>query len=143
MAAQGRERGGVAVLCGGGVSNAAADIGGTSGGLEAEEKKNSDSPILFFLLFHKAIRMELEALHQSALAFATGQLVDIQPVIALYRFLRSVYKHHSNAEDEVHETCFMMMTSSMNIKSMKDAIELGIWMGFKLLIDFLKLVLLG
>lgn len=59
------------------------------------------SPILIFLYFHKAIRLELDQLHQSAMAFATGQLTDIHPLFDRYHFLRSIYKHHSNAEDEV------------------------------------------
>lgn len=60
------------------------------------------SPILIFLFFHKAIRNELDALHRSAVAFATGKRSDIRPLLERYHFLRSVYKHHSNAEDEVH-----------------------------------------
>ncbi|KAK7842914.1 zinc finger protein brutus [Quercus suber] len=60
------------------------------------------SPILIFLFFHKAIRNELDALHRSAMAFATGKRSDIRPMLERYHFLRSVYKHHSNAEDEVH-----------------------------------------
>ncbi|RVX14023.1 Zinc finger protein BRUTUS [Vitis vinifera] len=61
------------------------------------------SPILIFSFFHKAIRVELDALHQSAMAFATGQRADIRPLFKRYHFLRSIYKHHCNAEDEV---CF-------------------------------------
>ena len=64
---------------------------------ESEEK----SPILIFLLFHKALRNELDALHRLALAFATGNSVDIQSLFQRYGFLRSIYKHHSVAEDEV------------------------------------------
>ncbi|CDO98421.1 unnamed protein product [Coffea canephora] len=109
MAAQGGEGGGggvAVVLCGGAVSNAldslspapAPDDGGT---VEEISEQNSNSPILFFLFFHKAIRLELDCLHRSALAFATGKLVDIQSLVERYHFLRSIYKHHSNAEDEV------------------------------------------
>ncbi|PQQ01183.1 uncharacterized protein Pyn_18684 [Prunus yedoensis var. nudiflora] len=54
-----------------------------------------------FLFFHKAIRKELDALHRSAMAFATGKRTDIRPLLERYHFLRSIYKHHSNAEDEV------------------------------------------
>lgn len=105
MATQGREGGGgVAVLCGGGAVNA-VDCSSTSSSNGVLEKESSgdkqDSPILFFLFFHKAIRLELDALHRSALAYATGQLEDIQPLLKRYRFLRSVYKHHCHAEDEV------------------------------------------
>jgi zinc finger-like protein len=60
-----------------------------------------DSPILFFLFFHKAISAELDALHLSAMAFAAGQLIDLQPLIEQYHLLRSIYQHHSSAEDEV------------------------------------------
>ncbi|CAH9084819.1 unnamed protein product [Cuscuta epithymum] len=103
MAAQVREGGGggVAVLCGGATANAPVD----SSSQEALEgplaNLDDHSPILFFLFFHKAIRLELDSLHHSALAYATGQLSDIQPLLQRYRFLRSVYKHHSDAEDEV------------------------------------------
>ncbi|OIT05344.1 PREDICTED: zinc finger protein BRUTUS [Nicotiana attenuata] len=101
MAAQGREGGGgVAVLCGGAVNAVDSSTSASSGVLDKESTKQ-DSPILFFLFFHKAIRLELDALHRSALAYATGQLADIQPLLKRYRFLRSVYKHHSHAEDEV------------------------------------------
>jgi zinc finger-like protein len=60
------------------------------------------SPILIFLFFHKAIRNELDALHRSAMAFATGNRSDIRPLLDSYHFLRLIYKHHSNAEVEVH-----------------------------------------
>ncbi|XP_062158173.1 zinc finger protein BRUTUS [Alnus glutinosa] len=59
------------------------------------------SPILIFLFFHKAIRNELDALHRSAMAIATGNRSDIRPLLDSYHFLRLIYKHHSNAEDEV------------------------------------------
>ncbi|XVF12294.1 hypothetical protein REPUB_Repub08aG0103500 [Reevesia pubescens] len=72
-----------------------ASFGGFSE--DSEEK----SPILIFLLFHKAVRNELDALHRLALAFATGNTVDIQSLFQRYGFLRSIYKHHSVAEDEV------------------------------------------
>lgn len=70
----------------------------TSGYLKSSEP---NSPILIFLLFHKAIRKELDALHRLAMAFATGKRTDIRPLLERYHFLRSIYKHHSNAEDEV------------------------------------------
>jgi len=103
MATQGREGGGgVAVLCGGGVNAVDSSASSSNGVLEKETSGGKqESPILFFLFFHKAIRLELDALHRSALAYATGQLEDIQPLLKRYRFLRSVYKHHCHAEDEV------------------------------------------
>ncbi|KAL4363082.1 hypothetical protein GQ457_04G039090 [Hibiscus cannabinus] len=64
---------------------------------ESEEK----SPILTFLLFHKAVRNELDVLHRLALAFATGNSVNIQSLFQRYGFFRSIYKQHSVAEDEV------------------------------------------
>lgn len=73
----------------------------SKGGLESEEE-DTKSPILIFLYFHKAIRNELDTLHLLTLAFATGhQTVEIKPLFQRYRFLRLVYKYHSNAEDEV------------------------------------------
>ncbi|XP_010274617.1 PREDICTED: uncharacterized protein LOC104609887 [Nelumbo nucifera] len=65
--------------------------------------KNSalKSPFLIFLFFHKAIRSELDGLHRAALAFATDRNGDIQRLFERYHFLRAIYKHHCNAEDEV------------------------------------------
>ncbi|CAI0454580.1 unnamed protein product [Linum tenue] len=64
--------------------------------------KNSvlKSPILIFLFFHKAIRSELDGLHRAAMDFATSG-GDIKPLLDKYHFLRGIYKHHCNAEDEV------------------------------------------
>ncbi|KAG5521546.1 hypothetical protein RHGRI_033946 [Rhododendron griersonianum] len=60
------------------------------------------SPILIFLFFHKAIRTELDGLHRAAMAFANNQESDdINPLLRRCHFLRSIYKHHCNAEDEV------------------------------------------
>ncbi|GLT34426.1 hypothetical protein SLA2020_089400 [Shorea laevis] len=67
--------------------------------------KNSDckSPILIFLFFHKAIRAELDALHRAAVALATNRDGggDVSSLLQRYHFLRTIYKHHCNAEDEV------------------------------------------
>lgn len=73
----------------------------TNGFLKSSEEEEPRSPILIFLFFHKAIRKELDALHRLAMAFATGKQTDIRPLLERYHFLRSIYKHHSNAEDEV------------------------------------------
>ncbi|XP_043716175.1 zinc finger protein BRUTUS-like isoform X2 [Telopea speciosissima] len=59
------------------------------------------SPILIFLFFHKAIRSELDGLHRAAMAFATDQDGDIGQLFERCHFLRAIYKHHCNAEDEV------------------------------------------
>ncbi|KAL1531845.1 zinc finger protein BRUTUS-like [Salvia divinorum] len=60
------------------------------------------SPIRIFLFFHKAIRGELDGLHRTALALATnGSGGDIEQLMKKCHFLRSIYKHHCNAEDEV------------------------------------------
>ncbi|XP_057485811.1 zinc finger protein BRUTUS-like [Actinidia eriantha] len=87
--------GGVAVLSG---TVSRVDSASLKPCLDDSEAK---SPILIFLYFHKAIRTELDELQRSAMAFATGQLADIQPLFERYHFVRSIYKHHSNAEDEV------------------------------------------
>ncbi|KAA8532686.1 hypothetical protein F0562_032719 [Nyssa sinensis] len=70
-------------------------------GLQHRDGGALKSPILIFLLFHKAIRSELDFLHRAAVAFATNQHSDINPLLERYHFLRSIYKHHCNAEDEV------------------------------------------
>ncbi|KAK4430235.1 Zinc finger protein BRUTUS [Sesamum alatum] len=60
------------------------------------------SPIRIFLFFHKAIRTELDGLHRTALALATNTSGgDIKQLMEKCHFLRSIYKHHCNAEDEV------------------------------------------
>ncbi|GLJ10012.1 hypothetical protein SUGI_0120100 [Cryptomeria japonica] len=59
------------------------------------------SPILVFLFFHKALRCELERLHMEALAIEKESGGDIRTLLERYHFLRVMYKHHSNAEDEV------------------------------------------
>jgi hypothetical protein len=87
--------GGVAVL-----SNLVPSTSSNGGG-GFNRSSLSESPILIFSFFQKAIRNELDALHRLALAFATGNRSDIQPLSERYHFLRSMYKHHSNAEDEV------------------------------------------
>ncbi|KAG6601280.1 Zinc finger protein BRUTUS, partial [Cucurbita argyrosperma subsp. sororia] len=63
----------------------------------------AQSPILIFVFFHKAIRAELDRFHRDAIEFATNQQSggDIGPLLQRYHFLRAVYKHHCNAEDEV------------------------------------------
>lgn len=63
----------------------------------------SMSPILIFLFFHKAIRLELGRIHRAAMKFAIdrGGRGDIRPLLERYHFLRSIYQHHCNAEDEV------------------------------------------
>ncbi|XP_042980224.1 oryzain beta chain-like [Carya illinoinensis] len=64
-----------------------------------ENNPDLKPPILIFLFFHKAIRSDLEGLHRAAMAFATGG-GDIKPLLVRYHFLRAIYKHHCNAEDE-------------------------------------------
>ncbi|KAL3654431.1 hypothetical protein CASFOL_004112 [Castilleja foliolosa] len=60
------------------------------------------SPIRIFSFFHKAIRAELEGLHRTALALATNSSGgDIRQLVEKCHFLRSIYRHHCNAEDEV------------------------------------------
>ncbi|KAL9330220.1 hypothetical protein ACSQ67_005223 [Phaseolus vulgaris] len=88
--------GGVAVL-----SNSVNKVDSASPLKDDLKCSKPESPILIFLFFHKAIRNELDELHRLALAFATGNRSDIQPLSERYRFLSSMYRHHSNAEDEV------------------------------------------
>lgn len=90
--------GGVAVL-----SNSVKKVDSSSSASPKACLNGSDtkSPILIFWFFHKAMRKELDALHRSAMAFATGSSSDIQPLLERYYFLRSIYKQHSNVEDEV------------------------------------------
>ncbi|CAK9873098.1 unnamed protein product [Sphagnum jensenii] len=59
------------------------------------------SPIVEFQFFHKAIRVELERLHQDALAIEMGAEKEIGALLHRYLFLFTIYKHHSSAEDEV------------------------------------------
>lgn len=92
--------GGVAVLSNSvnKVDSSSPSSSASNGGLNCSKL---ESPIFIFLFFHKAIRNELDALHRLAMAFATGNRSDIQPLFERYHFLRSIYRHHSNAEDEV------------------------------------------
>ncbi|KAG2271591.1 hypothetical protein Bca52824_066146 [Brassica carinata] len=48
-----------------------------------------------------AVCSELESLHRLGIEFATGHHVDLCLLRERYRFLRSIYKHHCNADDEV------------------------------------------
>ncbi|PWA77013.1 hemerythrin/HHE cation-binding motif-containing protein [Artemisia annua] len=85
--------GGVAVM---------TTVNGTVNGIDPmSRKKQNSSPIHIFLFFHKAIRSELDLLHRSAIDFATNSHVEIEPLLKRYHFLRSLYKHHCNAEDEL------------------------------------------
>jgi zinc finger-like protein len=88
--------GGVAIL-----SNSTNKVDSSSSLNASLKCSKLDSPILLFLFFHKAIRNELDTLHRLAMAFATGNRSDIQPLFDRYHFLSSIYRHHSNAEDEV------------------------------------------
>lgn len=91
--------GGVAVMAGP-VNNQLDPVNGLPR-LTTAANSSHGSPIRIFLFFHKAIRSELDALHRAAMAFATNSHDDIKPLLKRYHFLRSIYKHHCNAEDEV------------------------------------------
>ncbi|KAL9262924.1 Zinc finger protein BRUTUS-like protein [Drosera capensis] len=91
--------GGVAVMVNGVVDSGTASSPATPKSYVVNSV--SKSPILIFLFFHKAIRIELDCLHRSAVAFATHRQSEIQPLLERYRFLRAIYKHHCHAEDEV------------------------------------------
>ncbi|KAI4331498.1 hypothetical protein MLD38_029683 [Melastoma candidum] len=91
----------------GGVAVLSSSVDRSNGGGSVDDdslvtkQRLEESPILIFLYFHKAILNELDALHKFALDFATGLLEDIRPLMERYHFLQSMYRHHSNAEDEV------------------------------------------
>lgn len=91
--------GGVAVLSN--LVSSSSPSSTSNGGGGFNRSSLSESPILIFSFFQKAIGNELDALHRLAMAFATGNCSDIQPLSERYHFLRSMYRHHSNAEDEV------------------------------------------
>lgn len=64
-------------------------------------KSKDDSPLLIFVLFHKAIRKEFERLHRAAVSFATDGSGNVRWLSERCRFLFDIYKHHCNAEDAV------------------------------------------
>lgn len=64
-------------------------------------KSAGKSPMLIFVLFHKAIRSELDRLHHAAVSFATDGGGDVRWLSEKCRFLFDIYKHHCNAEDAV------------------------------------------
>ncbi|KAK9705201.1 hypothetical protein RND81_07G040400 [Saponaria officinalis] len=92
-----REGGGVVIMAG--VN--AVDSSPTTASKSCVKNSALKSPILIFLIFHKAIKSELEGLHSDAVDFATNHRSDIAPLLRRYHFLRSIYRHHCNAEDEV------------------------------------------
>jgi hypothetical protein len=61
----------------------------------------TETPMLIFLYFHKAIRTELEALHGVAVLLATERTGDVVALAERCRFFFSIYKHHCDAEDAV------------------------------------------
>ncbi|GAB4828861.1 hypothetical protein Ancab_018521 [Ancistrocladus abbreviatus] len=101
----GRDGGGVAIMAGpvNAVDPAAPSSSSSTSTKSCTGKSSAaKSPILIFLFFHKAIRSELDGLHRAAVAFATHhQQTDIEPLLERYHFLRAIYKHHCNAEDDV------------------------------------------
>jgi hypothetical protein len=61
----------------------------------------TETPVLIFLYFHKAIRAELEALHGAAVLLATERTGDVAALAERCRFFFNIYKHHCDAEDAV------------------------------------------
>src|SRR3569833_2750597 len=59
------------------------------------------SPIVEIIHFHKAIKSELARLCQAVVALENGAQVEFSALSQRYQFLQSVYKYHSQAEDEV------------------------------------------
>ncbi|PIN00651.1 Zn-finger protein [Handroanthus impetiginosus] len=96
MATPGIQNGGVSVIAAAPVAAPVDQNGHSAAALRAS------SPIRIFLFFHKAIRAELDGIHRSAMALATNRSGgDIEQLMEKCHFLRSIYKHHCNAEDEV------------------------------------------
>lgn len=62
----------------------------------------ADAPILFFVLTHKAFRLELDAILRLA-AEGGAAVVELSQRL---EFLKLVYHYHSLAEDEVVYTHF-------------------------------------
>jgi hypothetical protein len=61
----------------------------------------TETPVLIFLYFHKAIRAELDALHGAAVLLATERTGDVEMLAKRCRFFFNIYKHHCDAEDAV------------------------------------------
>ncbi|XP_051144695.1 zinc finger protein BRUTUS-like [Andrographis paniculata] len=96
MGTPGMQDGGVSVIAAAMVAAPVDQAGHTAAALSLS------SPIRIFVLFHKAIRNELDGLNRSAMALATNRSGgDIKPFIDKCLFVRSIYRHHCNAEDEV------------------------------------------
>lgn len=100
----GIQNGGVAVMAAGSAVGQMDHSGPANKALGV----NGSSPIRIFLFFHKAIRAELDGLHLAAMDLATNQNSDIKPLQERCHFLRSIYKHHCNAEDEVCSICTIL-----------------------------------
>lgn len=93
---------------GGGASSATAAVAGPADPAQPAPSMKSvlESPILIFLFFHRAIRSELDRLHRAATAIAIatgggGGGGGVGPLSERCRFLRALYRHHCDAEDEV------------------------------------------
>ncbi|THU55795.1 hypothetical protein C4D60_Mb11t10360 [Musa balbisiana] len=69
------------------------------------------SPILIFVYFQKAIRTELNRLHQDAVELATAGSGDVRFLAERCIFLFDIYQHHCNAEDVLHRDSFELMFS--------------------------------
>ncbi|PON56330.1 43kDa postsynaptic protein [Parasponia andersonii] len=68
----------------------------------ASDDCKPNSPILFFFIFHKAIRIGLNELHQLAMGLpASGSNAEIQALSERHQFLGSIYKQHLIAKDKV------------------------------------------
>ncbi|XP_020593057.1 zinc finger protein BRUTUS-like, partial [Phalaenopsis equestris] len=85
------------------IDPAAVPSSSSNSTVAASGESNSvyNSPMLIFVLFHKAIRSELDRLHQAAVSFATDEGGDVRWLSERCRFLFDIYKHHCNAEDAV------------------------------------------
>jgi hypothetical protein len=66
----------------------------------------TETPVLIFLYFHKAIRAELEALHGAAVLLATERTADVAALAERCRFFFSIYKHHCDRDLRPLFLCF-------------------------------------
>ncbi|EFJ08658.1 hypothetical protein SELMODRAFT_447967 [Selaginella moellendorffii] len=63
--------------------------------------RESLPPMFVIVYFHKAIRLELERIHETAMSMDRSSGQDFRSLAERYNFLREIYEHHSQAEDEV------------------------------------------
>ncbi|KAM6600620.1 hypothetical protein CsatA_020229 [Cannabis sativa] len=71
---------------------------------------DDDSPILFFLIFHKAIRNGLNEIHKLATAGTRSNVEIIQALLGPTHFLGSIFRQYLNAKDKnLDETSYLVV----------------------------------